>query len=55
MGRVFFVVAALFFFFAAVGVTVIPNPTAWGLVLTALGLAAGNWSPWPWPGRKPVA
>jgi hypothetical protein len=46
MGRIFFGIAALFFFFAAVGVTVIPNPTAWGLVAVALGLAVGAWIPW---------
>lgn len=46
MGRIFFGIAALLFFFAAVGVTVIPNPTAWGFVLTAVGLAVGGWIPW---------
>lgn len=46
MGRIFFGIAALFFFFAAVGVNIIPNPTAWGLVSMALGLAVGAWIPW---------
>lgn len=46
MGRIFFAIAALFFFFAAVGVTFMPNPTAWGLVSLALGLAVGGWIPW---------
>lgn len=46
MGRVFFGVSALFFFFAAVGVTIIPNPTAWALCAMALGLLVGGWIPW---------
>lgn len=46
MGRIFFGIAALFFFFAAVNVTVIPQPTAWGLVSLALGFAVGGWAPW---------
>lgn len=46
MGRVFFAIAVLFFFLAAVGANFIPNPTAWGLVSTALGLAVGAWIPW---------
>ena len=45
VGKGLFAVAALFFFLAAVGSNLIPNPTAWGLVLTALGLACGNWLP----------
>lgn len=47
MGRIFFGVATLFFFLAAVGSSIVPQPTAWGLVLVALGLAVGSWSPWP--------
>lgn len=46
MGRIFFGLAALFFFLAAVNANIIPNPTAWGLVSTALGLAVGAWIPW---------
>lgn len=48
MSRIFFAIAALFFFFAAVGVKVLPNPTAWGLVALAIGLAVGGlgWTPW---------
>lgn len=46
MGRIFFGIAALFFFFAAVGATFMPNPTAWGFVSLALGLAIGGWIPW---------
>ena len=53
MGRVFFGVAALFFFFGAIGVTIIPNPTAWAFVLMAIGLAIGGWTWTPW--RKPSA
>lgn len=44
MGRVFF---------AAVKVTIVPEPTAWGLVLMAIGLACGAWSWAPW--KKPAA
>lgn len=46
MGRVFFVIAAVLFFLAAVGAKIIPNETAWGLVSLALGHATGGWSPW---------
>ena len=46
VSRVFFGIAAFLFFFAAVGVTVIPNPSAWGLVSLAIGLAVGGWTPW---------
>lgn len=46
MGRIFFGLAALLFFFAAVGVAAIPNPGAWGLFAVALGLAIGDWAPW---------
>ncbi len=53
MGRVFFGVAALFFFLAAVGSNLIPNPTAWGLVMTAIGLAFGGVPIIPW--KKPGA
>lgn len=42
MSWLFFVLAAVLFFFAAVGVAFIPNPTAWGLFFTALGLAVGG-------------
>ena len=53
MGRVLFGVATLFFFLAAVGSALVPNPTAWGLVLVALGLCVGGWI--PWPSRRPGA
>ena len=48
MGRIFFAVAALFFFLAAVGAHLIPNPTAWGFVALALGCCVGglSWTPW---------
>jgi hypothetical protein len=46
MGRIFFAIAAFLFFFAAVGVTIIPNPTAWGLCTLAIGFAVGAWIPW---------
>jgi hypothetical protein len=44
----FFTLAAFLFFFAAVNVTIIPNPTAWGLVCLAIGLATGGlgWRLW---------
>jgi hypothetical protein len=51
VGKGLFCVSALFFFLAAVGSNLIPNPTAWGLVLLALGMAVGNWL--PWRGRTP--
>jgi hypothetical protein len=48
MGRVFFCVAALFFFLSAVGANLIPKPEAWGLVLLAIGLAVGGVPLIPW-------
>ena len=52
MAFVFFAIAAVFFFLAAVGAALIPNETAWGLVALALGLAAGSrWPYWPYPPR----
>lgn len=49
MGRIFFGIAALFFFLAAVGATIVPNATAWGFVALALGLVVGGWTPWKRP------
>jgi hypothetical protein len=48
MSRVFCGLAALLFFFHAVGVTIIPKPEAWGLVCLAVGCAVGGvaWAPW---------
>jgi hypothetical protein len=46
VGRGFILFSAIFFFLAAVGSSLLPNPTAWGLVSLAVGLAIGNWSPW---------
>lgn len=49
MGRLFFIFAVVLFFFAAVGVGIIPNPTAWGLVSLAIGFAvAGVPVSFPW-------
>lgn len=48
MGWIFFVVAAILFFFAAVGVAIIPNPAAWGLFFLSVGLVVGNWQPTNW-------
>ncbi len=47
MGRWFFGAALVLFFFAAIGVNFIPNPTAWGLVALTVGLLVGSWTPWP--------
>lgn len=43
-----YILSAILFFFAAVGVTLIPNPTAWGLFFMALGMATGGpaWGFW---------
>lgn len=38
LGQVFWIIALILFFFAAVGVAFIPNPTAWGFVALTLGL-----------------
>lgn len=40
--NILFVIAAVLFFFAAIGVTIIPQATAWGLFFLALGLALGG-------------
>ena len=45
MRTIFFAIALLFFFFAGLSVTIIPNPLAWGLACLALGLLAGDWQP----------
>lgn len=37
-------IAAVLFFFAAVSVTFIPNPTAWGFVFFALGHLGNLWT-----------
>lgn len=37
--NILFVIAAVLFFIAAVGSSILPNPTAWGLFFVALGLA----------------
>lgn len=47
MGNIFMIAALVLFFFAAVGVSFIPNPTAWGLVaMTAGFIAGGGWPAW---------
>lgn len=48
MGRIFFGVAALLFFLAAVGSHIIPHAGEWGLVSLALGLFVGGWTWTPW-------
>jgi hypothetical protein len=53
MGRVFFGIAAIFFFLLAVGSSLLPNATGWGLCATAIGLLIGGWTP-PGPWRKPA-
>lgn len=45
--------AAILFFFAAVGVNIIPHPQAWGLFALALGLALGG-PAWGWWRRGAV-
>ena len=49
----FFTLAAFLFFFAAVGVKIIPDPTAWGLVCLAIGLAVGGLGWRLWRGNSP--
>lgn len=46
MGWLFFLLAAVLFFFAGIGVTIIPNPTVWGLFCLALGHFVGGSCPW---------
>lgn len=41
----FFWIAAILFFLAAVGSGIIPHPQSWGLLALALGLATGG-PPW---------
>jgi hypothetical protein len=53
VGRGFLIISALLFFFAAIGVTMIPHPESWAFVALALGMVAGNWSPFSWPKRGP--
>ncbi len=48
LGHIFLVVAAVFFFLAAVGSIILPNPTAWGLFFLALGILCAGWQPWTW-------
>lgn len=40
--RIIFGISALLFVFAGLGVTVIPNPTTWGLFMLALGFFVGT-------------
>ena len=42
LGFIFLLCAAVLFFFGAVGVVIVPNPTAWGFVALALGLLTGG-------------
>jgi hypothetical protein len=42
VGSLFFLAAVVLFFFAAIGVAMIPNPTAWGLCCLALGHLLGG-------------
>jgi hypothetical protein len=46
MARIFFAIAAVLFFLAAVGAHIIPHSGEWGLVSLALGFAVGGWTPW---------
>ena len=42
MSRFFFAAALVFFFLAAVDSSLLPRPTAWGLVALAAGFLAGG-------------
>ena len=42
IGSLFLLLAVFLFFFAAIGVGIIPNPQSWGLVCLALGLLLGG-------------
>lgn len=42
MGWVFMLLACLLFFFAGIGVTIIPNPATWGLFCMSLGFLVGG-------------
>jgi len=53
VGRIFFGVSALFLFLAAIGANLIPNATAWGLCLMALGLMTNGIGTWPWKRTTP--
>lgn len=44
VGSIFLLGAVVLFFFAAIGVGIIPNPTAWGLVCLTLGLLLGAYA-----------
>ena len=50
MATIFFLIAAVFFFLAGVGVTILPSPLAWGLCATAIGLA--TWDRMPIKGMR---
>ena len=38
IGMILYLVAAVLFLLAAIGSTIVPNPTTWGLFCVALGL-----------------
>ena len=44
IGTIAFIVAAVLFLLAAIGVTVIPNPMTWGLFAMTLGFLLGGYS-----------
>ncbi len=46
MAWILMIIACVFFFLAAVGATLIPNPTSWGLFFMALGFVAEMVGPW---------
>jgi hypothetical protein len=43
LGRIFYIIAAIIFFLAGIGVTAIPNPMIWGLLSVTLGLLLADY------------
>ncbi len=43
IGRIFYVAAAVLFFLAGIGSTVIPSAPTWGMFCVALGLLLANY------------
>lgn len=44
IGTIFFIIALVMFFFAAVGVAFIPAPHAWGMVCLTLGFLTSGYA-----------
>ena len=43
VGQLFFLGAAVCFFFAVAGVTILDEPTAWGFLMLSVGFLCGDW------------